>query len=152
MARQVLRKARQRWKADGQARPPLVAVIAFHESGFGGPATKLTVTKGKKLPPTLDERVDTACKTYDEFVRKDNHGLRERNLLRVLLPIGVRESDLDPIWVGQMDTFGVMRGIIAHVAARAVRNPPDPVNAREQVARVMDGLADLDALLGRLCR
>jgi hypothetical protein len=152
LARRVLSKSRDRWKGDRRARPALVAVVAYHESGFGGPARKLSPRGSQKPAPTLDDRIATACDAYDEYVRKDNHGVRESNLLRVLLPVGVRESDLDPAWVADMETFGIMRGIVAHVSARAARARPDPVNARSQVQRALKGLRDVDALLSKLSR
>ncbi len=74
------------------------------------------------------------------------------NLLRLLLPVGVRESDLDPTWVADMETFGIMRGIVAHVSAKAVKSPPDPVNARNQVQKAVAGLSDIDDLLAKLAK
>ena len=78
-----------------------------------GPPAKLAQPGTSRSSPTLDARIEMACKTHEDFVRKENHGVRERNLMRILLPIGVRESDLDPVWVGEMETFGIGRGVIA---------------------------------------
>lgn len=152
LARNVMRKARDRWRKDGRARPPLVALVAFHEGGFGAPAKALVYRGSRKAPPTLDERIGTAFEAYDDFVRKENHGVREPNLLRVLLPIGVRESDLDPPWVAQMNTFGGRRGSVAHSSAGAIKSAPDPAGAREEILAIVAGLEQLDSLLAKLGR
>jgi len=69
-----------------------------------------------------------------------------------LLPIGVALDDLDPLWLADMETFGTLRGSVAHTSARAVSTPPDPNQARLLVGRVISGLESVDASLVALAR
>jgi hypothetical protein len=152
LARNVLAKAKKRWQESGRARSSLVAVVAYHEGGFGQPARKLPTPSTQKPALTLDQRIKVACSAYDEYARKDNHGVREQNLLRLLLPVGVREEDLDLSWVAEMNSFGIQRGMVAHGEAKSVSVQIDPDVARGQVEGVVKGLRNLDELLARLAR
>lgn len=61
----------------------------------------------------LEKRIDLA---YNAFynAKENNHGVREYNLLRLLLPIGIDVDMLDQLWVSAMDDFGKSRGEVAH--------------------------------------
>jgi hypothetical protein len=152
LARNVLVKAKERWKSAGRARSALVAVMAYHEGNLGQPAKKLLTSSAQKPALTLDQRIKVACDAYDDYARKDNHGVREKNLLRLLLPVGVREEDLDLSWVAEMDSFGIQRGRVAHGEAKSVNVQIDPDVARGQVEAIVQGLRDLDGLLAGLAR
>lgn len=43
-----------------------------------------------------------------------NHGIKSKNVVELFLPLGIKHSDLDPVWLSTMDSFGSLRGNVAH--------------------------------------
>ncbi|WP_294283646.1 hypothetical protein [uncultured Chryseobacterium sp.] len=44
--------------------------------------------------------------------------MKESNILKVLLPLGIELSQIDTTWLNTMDSFGVTRGLFAHASNR----------------------------------
>jgi hypothetical protein len=134
----VVTQAKAKWDADGRARSPLLCLMGHYH---------------KELPvrTPISARLQHAIKLFEGHVGS-NHGVKEINVLRLLLPIGVALTDLDPLWLADMETFGTLRGSVAHTSARAVSTPPDPNQARLLVGRVISGLESVDASLVALVR
>jgi hypothetical protein len=93
--------------------------------------------------------------SYFRLVREDNHGIRERNLLSLLLPIGIDHNSLDPTFLANMDSFGKLRGAAAHTSSRSgVRSAADPADEFNRVLSLMQGIQVIDerfdALIGSL--
>jgi hypothetical protein len=79
-------------------------------------------------------------------VHADNNGIREKNLLRLILPVGIRKADLDPLWVTNLDEFGKRRGDVAHKAVKALQQI-DPQSELQTVEGLLIGLKKLDELI-----
>ena len=75
---------------------------------------------------------------------QSNHGIKETNLCRLILPLGTSDSLLDRAWLGTMNTFGQKRGEVAHTSA-AVANVADPVTEKSLIRLVMTGIETVDS-------
>jgi hypothetical protein len=53
----------------------------------------------------FDRKLGKVFNSFQTAV-KDNHGIREKNILLLLLPIGIDSEDIDVIWLQEMDSFG----------------------------------------------
>jgi hypothetical protein len=53
-------------------------------------------------------------------------GVKVKDLKKLILPIGVRISDLDATWITNLDNFGKLRGDVAHKTV-GVLQPIDPL-------------------------
>lgn len=135
----------QRWRHDGRASVALVALLSYHQGSLGAVLESLT-RPPRRPPPTLDARVDAVHASYRDSV-KNNHGIKEKNLLRLLLPIGVRETQLPVGWLQDMNTLGAERGVAAHQTGHRVRQPPDAARTRSLVQAAVSGLGSLDTML-----
>jgi hypothetical protein len=94
----------------------------------------------------LTERIRAAGTAFVNALTK-NHGVKEENLLGMLLPVGVDAGKLDPLWVSEMSSFGESRGHAAHSSlAGKVVQLPDPKEEHERVERLFNGLEKLDML------
>src|SRR6267143_3881061 len=71
-----------------------------------------------------------------------NNGIRIPNILQILLPIGVLESEIDTVWLSTTDGFGAKRGATAHSAS--IMYTIDPQDDFQTVNQIMDGVRDLD--------
>ncbi|MFN1186864.1 HEPN domain-containing protein [[Kitasatospora] papulosa] len=150
MALDVLRKAEDRWKSSSIAGSCIASLMLFNDKQVS-PPKKLS----KQSPEeSTDVVIKTAIRKHREYAQRDNHGIKETNLLRLLLPIGFQESDFDSMstWLGTMNSFGVSRGLVAHQSANRVQNPPDPSIIRQQVSDVLNGIVLLEPTFARLRR
>lgn len=137
----VLNTAHSQWLYDFRPRTALMAVLAFARPE----PVPMAKARGQS---SLLVAVDRARIAYGDGVY-NNHGVKESSVLSLVLPIGVRESELDGTWLIDMDTFGAQRGAVAHQSA-AVQTPPDPRDTVDLVARVIVGLWRLDYRLRKL--
>jgi hypothetical protein len=133
------------WSQDGKARTTLIALMTFNDRTGKGVPTELQRKGGGDLRTRLLE----VRNDYVRWVKTENHGIREKNVLRILLPAGIREHDIDPGWLSTIDTFGSNRGATAHKAGRP-QTPPDPAQELETVKAIVKGLIPLDEYLSAL--
>lgn len=80
----------------------------------------------------------------------NNHGIRIPNLLEILLPVGVKEADIDSFWLSTTDGFAAKRGATAHSAA--VTYQIDPQDDFKTVSLIMQGVRDIDTQLNTIRR
>lgn len=138
------------WQMDGKPRTALIALVAYYEGDLGGPPDTLTpAQQSKKALVHLADRIDKARNYHVNQVVRRNDGIRERNLLALLLPVGVLERDLDKTWLATIDSFGGLRGDTAHQSGRA-QQLPDPQQELQSVQAIAVGLGKLDLRLTAL--
>lgn len=92
----------------------------------------LTVTRA------LLEKFSKALSAFTEQCRKNN-GVKEANLLPMILPLGINPLTIDPTWLAELNAFGVDRGAHAHRSLSAVQQIADPFVAPEQIRRILEG-------------
>ena len=92
---------------------------------------------------------DVAVKKFQNAIKKKNHGVTEKNLCGMLLPIGVDHKSLDVAWLGTMNTFGEQRGLVAHNSFR-VKAVLDPSTEKTTIAQVITVVEELHRLLSPL--
>ena len=100
-----------------------------------------------KVKEAIKEIVDVAFRQYIQ-IHERNHGVREANLKRLILPIGVRKDDLDQTWIVNLEEFGKRRGELAHKTAK-VQQQIDPKAELDTVKELVIGLKMLDKLVSR---
>lgn len=144
------------WKNNNQTTITLVSLFAFSGLTSDKPPDSLTTNQ---QPQILEEKLKLdrkLSKVFGSFRKsvKNNHGIREKNILLLLLPIGINSDDLDKVWLQEMNDFGAKRGEFAHQSASndKTRQPPDPKNELEMVNRLLQGLTHLDRLLNDLLK
>ena len=142
------------WKNNNQTTITLVSLFAFSGLTLDKPPDSLTTSQ---QPQILEEKLKLdrkLSKVFGSFRKsvKNNHGIREKNILLLLLPIGINSDDLDKVLLQEMNDFGAKRGEFAHQSASnyKTRQPPDPKNELEMVNRLLQGLIHIDRLLNDL--
>ncbi len=105
-------------------------------SKLGTPTTALSVT-GKALAQ------------YKHSIARNN-GIRIPNILQILLPIGILESEIDAAWLSTTDGFGAKRGTTAHSAS--ITYTIDPKDDLQTVTQIMSGVKDIDILLNSISK
>ena len=135
------------WKQRGVISKPLIAMLGYSDSSLLLPPHK------KSTPQTrvLNDGIETTKQDFNDFVYGRNNGIKATNILNLLLPVGIDEIDIDPLWLGTINTFGSLRGDVAHRTRISntprVYNAPDPKTEYENVKTIVDGLSTIDKKL-----
>jgi hypothetical protein len=148
--REVLRAARADLNS-GHTHPSVPSLLAF--SGRGDLLAP-TAPPSRRLEEwrqnhDLTTRVSAVIATLEKTV-SDNHGLKESNLVSLLIPLGIRPSDLDQTLVASLNSFGSDRGFAAHVIDRVFRDAIDAGTEVTRVKQLVQLLGKLDAQLEAL--
>ena len=158
------------WQAKKQISPTLICLLAFSGMELEKPPESVTPKQPsfrKKLEEQLqlDKKIGKAYGCFLASV-KENHGIKEKNILALLLPIGINSDDLEQDWLNLMNTFGENRGIVAHTSALSYKTK-QPINPQDELDMVnkivygvkslsgkqgVQGLIDIDKLLNTLIK
>lgn len=133
----IAKKSYGRWKSSNKASTPLLSLVAYYEGQFSPPPN---THDGNNADKDLNWRIDTAYTNYNKMVRSNNHGIKEKNVLSIFLPIGVKISDIDESMLLALENFGSERGIIAHSTRTPTLITPD-----DALASVKDLMTYIDS-------
>ncbi len=134
-ATELATKAFQSWRTDLKPRHTITALLGFCRAS-------------DKSYPTLLECVGAAFATFN-FVVRSNHSIKEDDILKFLLAVGVQRSQLDETWLSTMSSFGTARGEVAHCSIR-VHQPIDPRTELNIVSNILLGLGQLDEIMSSI--
>jgi hypothetical protein len=105
----VVQNAKTLWDTTGKTTRTLICLLGFSGLTMDKPPGTLNRTRGSR--DDHDKRLKISKKialSVNEFwtVIDKNHGVKEKNILALLLPIGIDGDDLDSAWLATMNTFG----------------------------------------------
>ncbi|MBL0934562.1 MAG: hypothetical protein IBJ07_07405 [Rhizobiaceae bacterium] len=91
------------------------------------------------------EKVGACASRYIARLKGENHGVREKNLLSILIPIGVDQSKIDRLFLSEIDNFGKMRGEYAHSGVvKHVKKRPNPKDELDKMNKLIDMIKFVD--------
>jgi HEPN superfamily RiboL-PSP-like protein len=135
-ARDVVMKTVQAFKNDGKPRMVVLTLISFH-GGAGASATAI-----KKIysgnTSFLHDKVDAARTAQMRLIAKNN-GIKETDVLQLLMPLGFEKADVDATLLATMDSFGANRGKVAHSSSKA-QQQIDPFTEQKTVGDILNDL------------
>lgn len=89
---EVVMDSKKAWDKTGKPCRTLISLVAFSGLMMDAPPDSLIPKRGSKILPLdkikINNKVDLAVNCFKQVIDK-NHGLKEANLLSLLLPIGV---------------------------------------------------------------
>jgi hypothetical protein len=148
-SKEVAQSAWANWSNSRHASRTAVALIAFSGVEMSKPPATLLPqqpSQQKTWPQRVEmgERLNAAVTSFLYGLRQ-NHGIKEENVLSLLLPVGFDTGKLDQAWLASVTSFGVQRGSVAHssVLGRA-RNEFDPKQEFDTVLEIVTGLERID--------
>lgn len=130
------------WNTNRRPSITLAALLAYDEVA-GKPPTSLIAPPQKPAKP-FRQRLEDAANHFNRQVRVYNHGVRELNLLSMLLPIGLEIDEVDTTWLASLDSWARERGDFAHKSSGKIGTRLDPAKEYAQVKLLMAGFKDLD--------
>ncbi len=152
---EVIINAKKNWDHTGKPCRTLISLVAFSGQVMEIPPDTLTPVKPSKAVPLekikLNKKIELSINCFKRVIDQ-NHGVKEANLLALLLPIGIDSDDLDPALLATMNTFGEQRGVVAHSSAISYKTiqPPDPNTELNTVQQITTGLLQVDELINHL--
>jgi hypothetical protein len=147
--------AKKAWET-GKTTRTLICLLGFSDLTMDKPPDTLKKPSNVKQDNhdkrlEITEKINSAIKSFKKVI-DNNHGLKEKNILALLLPIGIDSDDLDPAWLADMNTFGEKRGLVAHTSATSYMTiqTPDPANELNTVTQIKNELLRIDELINNL--
>lgn len=137
---EVIDGALKSFNSDGGARTALLALVHYTGTGvvpdsYGGG------------PWGLREGLVASRQRLFQWA-DNNNGIKEKDVLRLLLPTGLKETDMTSAWLAAMSNFGEMRGRVAHRGhPQRAQTPVDPEDALDHIEAITSTLCRLDAKL-----
>lgn len=146
------KKGVSEWTHTKKVSDCLFCLVAHYHQGFAvegfDEQPPLPSTSRPKIKDAIKEAVQVAIQQY-RSIHENNHGIREENLYRLVLPIGVRKDELDQLWITNLNEFGKRRGELAHKSVKA-QQQIDPKSELQDVENLIIGLEQLDVLVAVL--
>lgn len=138
---EVADKAVNTWHQDSRPRTTVISLVAYcHSEGSSALPSQLPSNK-----PAVRVVVDAAKRHYSQLVHRNN-GVKEDDLIKLLLPIGVREHEVTVNLAASLDWLGSRRGSAAH-SSYAHREWIDPQELSAVIVRILRELRNLDRRL-----
>jgi len=76
---------------------------------------------------------------------KNNHGVKEENVLALFLPLGISPTELDTTLLADLSSYGALRGEVAHASSLSVTTLADPKSEFQKAELLIRDLTKLDA-------
>jgi hypothetical protein len=141
-ARSKAERALKQWRSSGLCSGILSHLLVYHSA---------RTAKGQGWTPAMpsDENVRKAVSFYVSELGQ-NHGIKEHNVLSMLVPIGLAHRSISTTLLATLDSFGVLRGRVAHMSLKA-HQAIDPKTSSDNVlVNILPDLVRLDESISRL--
>lgn len=118
-AKKIVLNAQARYQRTGTCSPVLSRLLVYHH------ATK------DELGPVSAQSVTKAINYYLDHLDK-NHGIREKNLLTIFLPLGMSHAVLEAQLIAACNQLSIKRGQFAHASFKT-HQQIDPKTERDNI-------------------
>ena len=153
---EIALNAKRKWDNERKVNRTLISLIAFSGQMMELPPDTLNPVRASREISSnrirIDEKIRLAINAFRKVIDQ-NHGLKEANLLALLLPIGIDADDLNSVvTLATMNTFGEQRGLVAHSSVTSYRATqlPDPVSELSRIEQISQEMTQLDSLISDL--
>ncbi|MGO4710505.1 HEPN domain-containing protein [Chryseobacterium sp. 2TAF14] len=142
IAKEKIQVSLRNWNSTRNKSNCLKSVLAF----IGNEINFDNDSNGK----ILTHRMNRIVAHYFSSVIDKNHGIKEANILKVLLPLGIELHEIDVTWLSTMNSFGATRGLFAHSSNR-VHSAIDRNTVLNQIkTQILPELEVIDSLVKKL--
>lgn len=152
---EVAKTALASWKARKHISPTILNASLFSGGPFPTPPDTVHPAPADQKDwddlVSPNQRIERSVSNYIRYVLKENHGVREKNLMKMLVPLGLDLRAQDQTLISRLDNLGSLRGDAAHLSTRqAVRVGVDPATELGRIKDLRDGLRLLDGSISEL--
>lgn len=117
-------------------------LIAYNRAELPGPSSLLSEISNKN---DIKFRINKVITTFESSVKRNN-GIKEVDIIPLLVSIGVDYSQISQTLLNNLSSFGKFRGDTAHSSTKIQRliNPNDETG---MVQKIVEELHDIDDLI-----
>lgn len=151
----IAKSAWEAWKANRKVSVTALCLLGFSGQDmkippktFQAPNENQNKTWGELLD--IEHRLSRAVQNYIKTALHENHGIREHNILSLLLPIGFDHAKLDAVAITSLNEFGKSRGEAAHQSFARVKQAVNPEDEYKTVRQLLSNLQLIDAEFDQL--
>lgn len=148
--------AKEKWDNEKKATRIILALLAFSGLSMDKPPHSILPDQPSQLD-SWEERIRLSSKVTRAangfyLVITNNHGIKEANVIRMLLPIGVNPDELDTVLLADLNSYGETRGYFAHTHYQEYRATMqiDPKEEFDNARRIIENIASIDEILNNL--
>lgn len=146
---EIAKSALKAWTGRGHVSRSTFCLLGFSDQKLEGPPASLDPpgkNKEKEWPELLDitHRFEAAVQRYIHMALNKNHGIKQADLLSLLLPIGFSSTKFDSTLLQEFDAFGSTRGLFAHGGTGHVRQQVDPKTEYDRLISLLNLLRPID--------
>jgi len=152
----IVLKAKRAWEEKSTLSKTVLTLIAFSGRLMEKPPNtmhpeQLSQAGQWEERVKVSKKIDIAVNDFYRVV-EGNHGIKEENVVNLLLPIGVECDELDSVLVADLNSYGESRGLVAHKAFQtySVTQQIDPKEEMKKVNSLIDNLASIDVIFEKL--
>ena len=155
-SREIALEAVRAWKEREQVSKTLLALIAFSGRTMEKPPNSISPEQQSQVGQwdekiKLSKKIDLVMRDFHS-VLMNNNGIKEENIVRLLLPIGVDCDELDTVLMADLNSYAASRGLVAHQRFESYRTTEriDPKEELKKVRSLVNGMASIDRMLEKL--
>ena len=135
---EVLNKCINEWKTKKRVTVPLPFLIMFSSSKFEANEKQLT----------KENRINQILESFKSVV-SSNNGIKEKNILKLIVPLGINYSSIDDTRLTTIDSYGHSRGEVAHNSLSA-KKQLDKNSELNDLHLVLTGIKKIDIRLQKI--
>jgi hypothetical protein len=140
-SRNLVMRATRQFKSDRRPRKVVLNLLSFHSRGKAIDESKLLNLYASGTEH-VDESLDSAAAAY-HYGLQHNHGVKQADVMKLLLPLGFQPASLDAAFIATLDSFGTNRGEVAHTSIKT-QQQIDPRTELDTVSLLLQHLESLD--------
>lgn len=126
------------FKNKAKVHPILLNIVLFSGVSFSG----------NKSMSHVKEMVGRVIANFQSTINSNN-GVREDNILKLFIPLGILPDGFDSTWLATIDSFGQKRGNIAHKSSSITKALYKP-DVLGNIRIILQGVKSLDKAVGGL--
>jgi RiboL-PSP-HEPN len=148
VAKDCVMCAVRKWKNSRLPSLTITSLLSSYHSGWNvdSDVSNEDIIRIAKTRVNFKDSVDTIIDlAVLQFTKKisDNHGIKENNFKTIIFPLGVMPEDLDSDCISNLNSFGGLRGELAH-RTKKTTTQLNPEDEYKTVSNLILGLKTLD--------
>lgn len=134
------------WSNKQLASMPLISMLGF--SGINVEFPTESKFRSDRSSIEISNKIKSAHNRARTTLNRNN-GIREYNVLQLLLSAGLSTSDLNQTLLDDLNNFGAARGNVAHTSSFSLTKLLDPESEFKQVSQLVTDLGPVDQAVER---
>jgi hypothetical protein len=113
----------------------------------------MSPTKWRDEKLTISDKLEKCVSQHSYKIGSENHGVKEKNILFMILPLGYDVAQCDQVVLTSLEQFAKARGAVAHSSSLGtVTHFVDPKTEFDNVIQLIANIRPFDVEFDRLAK